>query len=71
MADVNDRIRELEQSDSALRLATAVHEAVCAERYRGITWRLNILVALFVATLGAAAAGNPVMQALSRIFTGS
>jgi hypothetical protein len=59
--DLEKRMRTVEQSQ-------AVHEAVCAERYRGITLRLNVTMALLLAMLGAAAAGNPVVAALTKLL---
>ena len=56
MAD-DSRLREVEQ-------AQAVHEAVCAERYKAINLRLNILMAGMAILLAGAVAGNPVLTAL-------
>jgi hypothetical protein len=61
--DLEQRVRTMERTQ-------AVHEAVCAERYKGITLRLNLLLGLLVALVGAAAAGNPVIAAITRIAGG-
>jgi len=57
------RLRVLERDQ-------AVHEAVCAERYKGITLRLNIVMAALLLLLGAAASGNPVVAALRAVMGG-
>jgi len=57
--DIEDRLRLVER-------ATAVHEAVCAERYKGITLRLNVLMGLLFILLGAAATGNPLIALIQR-----
>ena len=61
--DLEKRMREVER-------AQAVHEAVCAQRYAGITLRLNVLMGLLLALLAAGASGNPVLAAMSRLFGG-
>lgn len=63
MSDEEERLRKVE-------MAWAVHEAVCAERYRGITLRLNVVMGLLMALVGAAAAGNPVIAAMRQILGG-
>lgn len=61
--DLEQRVRTMERTQ-------AVHEAVCAERYKGITVRLNVLLGLLLALVGAAAAGNPLVEAITRIAGG-
>ena len=56
-----------------MRIATleknvAVHEAVCAERYKGINTKLNIVLAGIGIILTAVSAGDPLVMFLRRIF---
>lgn len=65
MGDENDdRLRKVERDQ-------AVHEAICAGRYQSINLRLNVLLMLMLALLGAAAAGNPVLTAIRGAFAGT
>lgn len=52
---------ETESRVNRLERDTAVHEAVCAERYRGITVRLNVVMAALGMILTAIAAGDPLV----------
>lgn len=61
------RMREAEQALAAADRAIAVHEATCAGRYRLILWLQGITLAGVLFLLGAAAAGNPVLQAIRNI----
>jgi hypothetical protein len=63
MSDEDERLRKLERD-------VAVHEAVCAERYKGIMLRLNVVMALLLTLVGAAAMGNPVVAAVRQILGG-
>jgi hypothetical protein len=57
----DDRLRTVEQSQ-------AVHEAVCAERYKAINLRLNIIMVGLSILLVGAVAGNPALTALRAIL---
>ena len=63
MADDEQRIATLERN-------VAVHEAVCAERYRGINSKLNIVLAGIGILLTAVSAGDPLILFLRRMFGG-
>jgi len=58
--DIDKRVRDVET-------AWKVHEAVCAERYKGITLRLNVTMGLLGLLLTAVVGGNPVLAALARM----
>lgn len=55
MSDTEARLRVVET-------AQAVHEAVCAERHKGITMRLNVVLAGIGVLLAALAGGAPLVQ---------
>lgn len=55
--DLEPRIRDVEMS-------TRVHEAVCAERYKAINLRLNVIMAGLGIVLAAIAAGDPLVGLL-------
>lgn len=47
-----------------------VHEAVCAERYKGIAVRLNVILAGMGIILTAIAAGDPLVGVIRKIIGG-
>lgn len=47
-----------------------VHEAICAERYKGIANRLNIIMAGIGIILAAIAAGDPLVAFLKKLSGG-
>jgi hypothetical protein len=57
MTDLEPRVR-------ATELTQAVHEATCAERYKAINLRLNIIMAGLGIVLAAIAAGDPLVGLL-------
>lgn len=60
---IDDRMRVVEQR-------VAVHEAVCSERYKALTVRLNIAIALLLVVVTALAADNAIMSGIKRISGG-
>lgn len=63
MADDEQRIATLERN-------VAVHEAVCAERYKGINTKLNIVLGGIGILLTAVSAGDPLILFLRRMLGG-
>jgi len=59
--DLDARLRDAET-------AISVHEAVCAERYRAINFKLNVLLGALGLFLTALMGGNPVAAAISKMF---
>lgn len=59
--DLDPRVREVET-------AVRVHEAVCAERYKQINLRLNIIMAGIGIILTAVAAGDPLVGVLRAVL---
>lgn len=47
-----------------------VHEAICAERYKGIALRLNVILAGIGIILTAIAAGDPLVGLIRRACLG-
>lgn len=63
MADDEQRIATLERN-------VAVHEAVCAERYKGINVKLNVVLCGIGIILTAVSAGDPLLLFLRRMIGG-
>lgn len=61
--DIEDRVRVVEQKQ-------LVHEAVCAERYKGIANRLNVIMAGIFLLLSAVAAGDPLVAIVKKALGG-
>ena len=62
-ASNEDRMRDVETK-------VAVHEAVCAVRYKGIELRLNIIMAGIGIILTAIAAGDPLVGLIRKALGG-
>ncbi len=61
--DIEDRMRTVEQRQ-------LVHEAVCAERYKGIALRLNVIMCGIGLLLTAVAAGDPLVGVIKKMMGG-
>lgn len=61
--DIERRLRTVENRAD-------VHEAICAERYKGIALRLNIVMGGIGILLTAVAAGDPLVAVVRKIWGG-
>lgn len=55
---------------SAVERGHAVHEAVCAERYKGINFKLNVILIGVGIILTAIAMGDPLILFLRGVLAG-
>lgn len=60
----------LEARVRAIEIDQSVHEATCAERYKGIALRLNVIMAGIGILLTAVAAGDPLVGVLKKLLGG-
>ncbi len=58
----------LEVRVTDVEMKVAVHEAVCAERYKALNVKLNAILGLMVIILVALAGGHPVAAAIRAAF---